>query len=460
MLTSVSVPTGRAVERLWHARHKSAAQRLAPYCGDLPTTPPLQHITRIATCCSLALGLAVDGQHWAGGLAGTDDGISNPGFQYGQQQLLLCGSCQVPSSSSETHKTQSPAGLSRTQLLELFTGTAEDDNIVTAAAEAAATEEQHTADGLAATRHQLVCCASASSSPCTELIPAGGLYDAVAPHPCSAAGSSTLQVRSSSATGMAAAADPAAGSSAADPLAFLNSLPLYGQQDHASMLASSFDAAAAAAAKPGVRQQAALVFRGVYLLLVFSPFFLLGVPMLLLATYLTTRAQQQRLDNNHKQGGNSKGTDSSSSSSSIVSSDHMGAASDAVVIISPPPDSSKHKAGLLPALGPAAAAAAIQQLGHPVALLQQLLQQLLLLLSMLCAVLDVSVVLLLGGRWTGGTDAWLSAGVWFRCRAWRLLLLSCRCAGAALIKWGQWSASRRDIFPADFCDTLAQLHDK
>ena len=34
-----------------------------------------------------------------------------------------------------------------------------------------------------------------------------------------------------------------------------------------------------------------------------------------------------------------------------------------------------------------------------------------------------------------------------RMRAWRLLLLGIRHSGAAFIKWGQWSATREDLFP-------------
>ena len=34
-----------------------------------------------------------------------------------------------------------------------------------------------------------------------------------------------------------------------------------------------------------------------------------------------------------------------------------------------------------------------------------------------------------------------------RMRAWRLLLLGVRNSGAAFIKWGQWSATREDLFP-------------
>jgi aarF domain-containing kinase len=31
-------------------------------------------------------------------------------------------------------------------------------------------------------------------------------------------------------------------------------------------------------------------------------------------------------------------------------------------------------------------------------------------------------------------------------------------AGPAFIKWGQWAATRHDMFPPDFCEALEQLH--
>lgn len=31
-------------------------------------------------------------------------------------------------------------------------------------------------------------------------------------------------------------------------------------------------------------------------------------------------------------------------------------------------------------------------------------------------------------------------------------------AGAAFIKWGQWAATRPDLFPKDMCEQLTQLH--
>lgn len=46
-----------------------------------------------------------------------------------------------------------------------------------------------------------------------------------------------------------------------------------------------------------------------------------------------------------------------------------------------------------------------------------------------------------------------------RSAAWHLLLWGIRNSGAAFIKWGQWSATREDMFPAEFCTILAELHD-
>jgi aarF domain-containing kinase len=44
--------------------------------------------------------------------------------------------------------------------------------------------------------------------------------------------------------------------------------------------------------------------------------------------------------------------------------------------------------------------------------------------------------------------------------AWQLLLVGCCRAGPAFVKWGQWSSTRTDLFPQDFCDALSSLHDQ
>ncbi|CAD7700723.1 unnamed protein product [Ostreobium quekettii] len=44
--------------------------------------------------------------------------------------------------------------------------------------------------------------------------------------------------------------------------------------------------------------------------------------------------------------------------------------------------------------------------------------------------------------------------------AFQILLMGCRQAGPAFIKWAQWSSTRVDIFPQEFCDVMSSLHDQ
>uniref|UniRef100_A0A7S3XDK9 Protein kinase domain-containing protein n=1 Tax=Picocystis salinarum TaxID=88271 RepID=A0A7S3XDK9_9CHLO len=48
---------------------------------------------------------------------------------------------------------------------------------------------------------------------------------------------------------------------------------------------------------------------------------------------------------------------------------------------------------------------------------------------------------------------------WIRTMVWKFLLLGITSSGAALIKWGQWAATREDLFPTDLCRVLSSLHD-
>ncbi|GFR47223.1 hypothetical protein Agub_g8906 [Astrephomene gubernaculifera] len=67
-----------------------------------------------------------------------------------------------------------------------------------------------------------------------------------------------------------------------------------------------------------------------------------------------------------------------------------------------------------------------------------------------------------GSGSSGGRCSRWRAGAALGCRrqAWRLLLVGCRSSGPAFIKWGQWAATRVDLFPDDFCEALSQLHDR
>ena len=47
----------------------------------------------------------------------------------------------------------------------------------------------------------------------------------------------------------------------------------------------------------------------------------------------------------------------------------------------------------------------------------------------------------------------------FRCRVWYNWVAHCLAhSGAAFIKWGQWAATRSDMFPEALCDALSNLH--
>lgn len=54
-------PTGRALEREWHARHRRAAQRVAPFLGDLHRDPPLRPLMDAAGRVSIAAASVVGG---------------------------------------------------------------------------------------------------------------------------------------------------------------------------------------------------------------------------------------------------------------------------------------------------------------------------------------------------------------------------------------------------------------
>jgi hypothetical protein len=230
-------------------------------------------------------------------------------------------------------------------------------------------------------------------------------------------------------------------SSGNDPLAFLSELPLYGQADHA--------------AGPGIQltwaEWSGLGWRAVYLALVFTPFFMAGLPMLLLAAGLLRRAagmqelQQRQLrlmqaasgaevvtaDMDRQEQRRAAAAAARSPSDPVAAEwEGQGADGDAV--------SSK----IVPRWWAATAAAARQ------------------VMAVVGAMLDLLLLLLVGGHWQRGVSAWESGALFLRRRAWKLLLRGCGLAGAAFIKWGQWAAARRDLFPQDFCDTLAALHDR
>jgi hypothetical protein len=227
-----------------------------------------------------------------------------------------------------------------------------------------------------------------------------------------------------------------------DPLDFLDGLPLYGQQDHLGLTA------AVAGQQLGWRMTCELTMRAVYLVLVFAPFLVVGLPMLLVAVYLLGKAAKQQQEKK-KQEQEQQGPKVQLSSRQLP-----GSCSEAISNCTWP----AHAACNSRSRGWRGRLHGWLQQG--LACLVWLMEQVLVLLERVLAVVDLLLVLLLGGHWAAGLNVWESAGLFLRRRAWRLLLQSCRWSGAAFIKWAQWSSSRRDIFPEDFCDTLSQLQDR
>jgi hypothetical protein len=252
-----------------------------------------------------------------------------------------------------------------------------------------------------------------------------------------------------------------------NPLDFLSGLPLYGQQDHSQALAAAATASSGTAVDPrlaarlSVAEALQLALRAAYLLLVFAPFLLLGVPMLLVASWLLSRAAAARQQHQvtpappaHEHDG-SAAVGVAPGRRHVRHGMHVHARSSAAAI-----SSSRSEAFAIPEQQQRWCAALQRSLRAPGRLLLQALRQALALLSMLLALLDLLLVLLLGGHWAAGLSAWESAGLHLHRQAWVLLRGGCAGAGAAMIKWAQWSASRRDIFPADFCDVLCMFHDR
>ncbi|KXZ56229.1 hypothetical protein GPECTOR_1g2 [Gonium pectorale] len=200
-------------------------------------------------------------------------------------------------------------------------------------------------------------------------------------------------------------------------------LPLYGRADHAH-----------AQARPtGLSERLGLACRGAYLLLVFLPFLTVGVALLLLAAALGSGSS-----------GSPPGGHPATSSSSSSPAPPTVAAGDR------PSHTSCPSTSAVTATGAAR--------GHP---------------SSRGGGSDSGSGS--GGHGGGSPHAVpiKAAGAqrrrreWRRgaasaCRraAWRLLLGGCRRSGAAFIKWGQWSATRVDLFPDDFCEALSSLHDR
>lgn len=220
---------------------------------------------------------------------------------------------------------------------------------------------------------------------------------------------------------------------APDPLAFLSELPLYGSQDHAGMVEHL-----------SRLEWFTLGFRGMYLILVFLPFFCCGLSMLSAATAMLHRAEaMQELQEVRQQ--RQRERDS-------------GRGLEAALV---------HRNRRLQLLAVAELSKRQRQQQQqqwqwwPQQLSWQQLKAIwAVAVAWLGTCLDLLLLLCVGGHWHLGVSVWESAGLHLRRSAWQLLLWGCRMSGTAFIKWGQWSSARRDLFPEDFCEILGSLHDQ
>lgn len=190
-------------------------------------------------------------------------------------------------------------------------------------------------------------------------------------------------------------------------LSFLDKLPLFGRDDHRADQAVRL--------KP--MERVSLVLRGLYLLAVFSPFLFLGVPLLLLSWFMFARAEAATVRRR-----------------SALTQQQQPASSAETAAVGLPSSSSsiqpqQTRLSSYPGL-----------LSHWRRQLQFWVHT---WVSFLCVAVDLLLTVLLGGSWQAGVGAWESAALHLRVLAWRLLLGSCRRSGAAFIKWGQWSSTRR-----------------
>lgn len=216
-------------------------------------------------------------------------------------------------------------------------------------------------------------------------------------------------------------------------------LPLYGRADHAY---GTQDAVLRAGGQLAyLSYRLGLACRAVYLMAVFAPFCTLGVGLLLLSSLLARWAAT----------GTSKSSSSPRTRASVSVEANSRAGQPLAAANSratPPAVAADSATATVTRPGTAADAAAVADAAGGT-----------------CTALSSTSPIPPVGPPTA-TVTTPSSSSWgdraaLRCRraAWSLLLGGCRRSGAAFIKWGQWAATRVDLFPDDFCVALGSLHD-
>ncbi|KIY95265.1 hypothetical protein MNEG_12698 [Monoraphidium neglectum] len=451
-------PRGPAAEADWRRRHKRAARRVAPLIGDLPLAPPLAPLLGVLGRTAVVAGAAAGGAAgahapgdcwWLGG--GESGGAAGEVAAAAAPRLVVSAALDLGPAHGPEAEASSQLG--RKDLINLIYGDGSSSTISSSIGSSgvgsggALRPRVETSEGApmarldggarkggrgAAARGGGSGGGGSGSGGGGEsdeetvdavMVIAGGSSGGSAPPSVAGDGGPTgtlapppLPPRRergvAGGVGGAAAIAPMCGAGEADdPLAFLQHLPLYGRDDHATLVAAaaaSPTATTPAAAAPPLPRLAAaadalaLAARGVQLSLIFAPFIWLGLPILACAAFLSSRA---------------------------AAAERAGRAAAGV--------------GAAQRGGGAGMWAAVW--------------------SMVAAALEFLLILLVCGRCARPSPSpapgAAAAALSLRRAAWRLLLGSCSAGGPSWIKWAQWSSSRRDLFPDDFTEIMGSLHD-
>ncbi len=222
-------------------------------------------------------------------------------------------------------------------------------------------------------------------------------------------------------------------------------LPLYGRADHAYGTQDAVLRSGGQLAYMSYRL--GLTCRAVYLIAVFAPFCTLGVGLLLLSSLLVRWAATGASNRSNSRHTRATGTRRSVS----VEANSRAGQSPAAATTRAAPTAGDVATATASVTRPGTAADADAAAGRTSTALS-----------------STAPVTAIGQSPAAGTASpAASSSSWahraaLRCRraAWSLLLGGCRRSGAAFIKWGQWAATRVDLFPDDFCEALGSLHDR
>ncbi|KAK9908907.1 hypothetical protein WJX75_004527 [Coccomyxa subellipsoidea] len=438
------VPDGPPAEAAWRARHKWGAQRLAHLLSDAHERPPLGPAFDLLETLSLNIGLAIDGMA-VGSFATPALATGSPALESATSGLgwaapgpgtrfNIVGSLRThtpdPSAPVETSGRADAGAKGKGEVQGPVVWDLSKQDWVPApkkAKQIAGPRSPRSGEAArppGAAADSVLAISRSDEGFATSALPTIRSQEELEAYQRLHAGSRPASHGHSGAVGEQATStpctmEPAATSAPGSPVQPVGNaaakeggqeLALYGRADHMDFNAEL-----------SLADRATMAARAAYLIAIFLPFMLLA-PLLFLLANLLLRWDRPR------------------SSLAMLNGDRHGAAGEEVGA------EEESQIGLRRALvsadeaaakSPAAAGDDIEEIPRP------------------------GVAGAQASTSTSEEDSWAHALAGrLRLRAWRLLLFGIKHSGAAFIKWGQWSATREDLFPQDVCLVLAELHDR